>query len=247
MPPLSPNILESVLRASKRSSAAVHKDMSYGLNSVATIASTAPLVGLLGTIWGILHSFHSCGEKSFCMAALAESLSESIWPTALGLLIGIVSLLFYKYLAGSLRLIDDEMENASLDLVDYLRHRRGPFEFEAPVGRVDDRPMFGEEPVEALRKDLNFWRWSISLAGTALVASWFVNAARYFYDYSLSLSALGLAALAYVIFTFGLSCFLAYPIWVGLLRRRRGGLAAVSAGFCVCWSVAKLIWGDRLP
>jgi hypothetical protein len=161
-------------------------------------------------------------------------------------LIGIVSLLFYKYLAGSLRLIDDEMENASLDLVDTLRRRRGPFAFEVPVGRVDDRPMFGEEAVEVLRQDLKFWRWSIWLAGTALVASWFVNAVRYFYDYSLSLISVGLAALTYVIFTFGLSCFLAYPIWVTLLRRRRGGLVAISAGSCVCWSVAKLILGDRL-
>jgi len=181
------------------------------------------------------------------MAALTQSLSESIWPTALGLLIGIVSLWFYRYLIGGLQLIDNEMETASLGLVDNLRRLRGPIAFEADAGRADNPLMFGEERVELLRKDLKFWRRSTAFTGTALTASWLVNIERYFYDYSLSLIYVGLAALTYVGFTFVLSFFPAYPLWIVLLRRRRGALAAISAVFCVSWSVAKILWGDRLP
>jgi len=195
MPLLSSSLLESVLRASRRSSSSVHEDIGKRVNSLATIASTAPLVGLLGTTYGIVTSFRSCGgEKSFCMAALTQSLSESIWPTALGLLIGIVSLWFYRYLIGGLQLIDNEMETASLGLVDNLRRLRGPIAFEADAGRADNPLMFGEERVELLRKDLKFWRRSTAFTGTALTASWLVNIERYFYDYSLSLIYVGLAA-----------------------------------------------------
>jgi hypothetical protein len=246
--PLSPNVLQSVLRASQRSSASLQVDMGRHVSSLATIASTAPLVGFLGTAVGMVTSFHGCGgERSFCMAILAENLSQSIWPTALGLLIGVLSHFFYSYLNGRLQLMNADLEKASHDLVDYLRQYRGSFILERPPEPTSVQPMFGEEPIDLLTQDAISWRWSIFVAGFLLCASWFIHSIRYFSDYSLTLPSVGITAFTYVLFTFGLSFFLAYPIWVALLRRRRGGLLALSAGICACWSAAKLIWGDRLP
>jgi biopolymer transport protein ExbB/TolQ len=113
--------IQAAKRASERSAAVVHEEMKEGLNGLATIASIAPLVGLFGTVMGIPTSFVGCnGEKSACMAAVAERLSGSIWPTAMGLLVGLTSLWCYRYLADRLEDFDLEMENASLDLVNRL-------------------------------------------------------------------------------------------------------------------------------
>ncbi len=59
------------------------------------------------------------------MAYEFKGLSESLWPTAFGLLVGLVSLWFYEYLTGRLRTFDLEMETASLELVNLLSRLRG--------------------------------------------------------------------------------------------------------------------------
>ncbi len=83
-------VAEAVKQAMRRAARVAHTDMSRGLYSLATIASVAPLLGLSGTILGILNSFPGCGaERSTCMAAMAERLSWSLVPTALGLFVAV--------------------------------------------------------------------------------------------------------------------------------------------------------------
>ncbi len=95
--------------------------MKRGVNSLATIASVAPLLGLLITVEGIVFSFVSCGsQKSVCMAAMVDRLSNSIARNALGLFVGILSLWFYRYLRGKLEDLDVEMKNAALELANEL-------------------------------------------------------------------------------------------------------------------------------
>jgi biopolymer transport protein ExbB/TolQ len=75
--------------------------------SLATIASVAPFVGVFGTVLGILNSFQGeNGPRDAIMAAVTKGLSESLWPMAFGLLVGLVSLWFYEYLTDRLRTID---------------------------------------------------------------------------------------------------------------------------------------------
>jgi len=54
------------------------------------------------------------------MAAICQRLSESMWPTELGLLVGLIALWSYEYLAGQLSALDQEMESASLELLNQL-------------------------------------------------------------------------------------------------------------------------------
>src|ERR1039457_4409518 len=91
-------VIEAVRRACGRSAARISGRMKRGVNSLATIASIAPWLGLLLTLLGIVNSFRGInGEKSAIMAALANSLAEAIAPAALGLLVAIPALWFYKY------------------------------------------------------------------------------------------------------------------------------------------------------
>lgn len=86
-----------------------------------TVAATAPFVGMIGTVWGIVNSFPGCGgEKSTCMAAVAELLSEAIMPAALGLAVAITASWGYQHLSARMADLDIEMQNAARDLPEYL-------------------------------------------------------------------------------------------------------------------------------
>ena len=110
-------------RAAERA-AAVHGEMKQGLTGLATVAAIAPWLGLFGTLGGIFNSFRGVGgNKTSIMAAMASDLSDSLVPTAIGLLVGLSSLLCYRYLASRLEISDREMEGASLELVNQLSLR----------------------------------------------------------------------------------------------------------------------------
>jgi len=95
--------------------------MKRGLNSLASIAATAPLVGLFGTVLGVFGSFRGLGtERSTLLRFYAKSLSESLAPTALGLVVGVLAFCFYRYLVTRLENFDIEMKNGSLQLMDEL-------------------------------------------------------------------------------------------------------------------------------
>ena len=102
-----------------------------------------------------------------------------MWPTGLGLLVGLIAFWSYEYLAGQLRALDQEMENASLELLNQLSRFRAPFATKASINNLAAGPMFGERPLAELSRDEKFRRRSIFLAGTALVTAWFVQALRF--------------------------------------------------------------------
>ena len=96
--------------------------MKRGLNSLATISSIAPFIGLFGTHLGIVNSFRGGdGEKTAALGWLARYLSESLVPTELGLLVALVAFCGYRYLLAELDALDVEMENASIQLLIDLR------------------------------------------------------------------------------------------------------------------------------
>src|SRR5215472_4212988 len=110
-----PSALQAARRASERTATVVHGEMKRGLDTLAAVVSTAPWIGIIGTLVGIVNSFVGCGApKSVCMAAVVERLSASIWFTALGLGVALVALWVYKYLLLELERFDSEMENATL-------------------------------------------------------------------------------------------------------------------------------------
>lgn len=114
-------VIGTAKRALRRLATVVRGEMKRGLNILASVSSTAPLVGAFGTMFGIMDSFKGCGaDKATCMAATFQGLSEGLLPTALGLLVALPALLCHKYLRSELEASDLEMENESLKLVNYL-------------------------------------------------------------------------------------------------------------------------------
>lgn len=230
-------ILQLVSRASRLSAAVVHEEMRVGVYGLATIACVAPWVGVFGTTITFSDAFPGfSGQRESIRAYMFDHLATSMWFTACGLAVGLMSLWFYRYLTGRMRTIDLEMENASLDLLNQLSR----LPMRSAVPSVIDRPMFGEKPSDDLRRDEKFQRWCILLAGIAFLAAWFAEAMFYVDEYSLP---------AYIRFPLmcGLAFLPAYSVWVKLLRRRPGGLIAVASTICLCWSVAELVLRRQLP
>ncbi len=73
------------------------------LSSLATIGSTAPFVGLFGTVWGIMNSFQSIAlTKNTTLAVVAPGIAEALLATALGLIAAIPAVVAYNKLSGDL-------------------------------------------------------------------------------------------------------------------------------------------------
>jgi biopolymer transport protein ExbB/TolQ len=114
-------VIDAVKRALVQSQRNIQAEMKQGLGILATIASTAPLVGLFGTVLGIMSAFKGCGaERSFCLAATTSGISEALASSALGLLVAVPALWFYNYFTSSLETFDIETASSSMEVVSYL-------------------------------------------------------------------------------------------------------------------------------
>ena len=77
--------------------AELRRHNSAGLSFLATVASTAPFVGLLGTVWGIINSFSSIADaKDTSLAAVAPGIAEALFATAVGLATAIPAVVGYN-------------------------------------------------------------------------------------------------------------------------------------------------------
>lgn len=73
-------------------------NLGRGLGFLATTASTAPFIGLFGTVWGIMRAFHEIGLKgSATLATVAPGIAEALINTAMGLFVAIPSAIAYNY------------------------------------------------------------------------------------------------------------------------------------------------------
>ena len=113
--------IESSTRALERSESIVHAKLKKGLSGLATIGSTAPFIGLFGTVVGILHSFQQIAtQKTSGIGAVAGGISEALVTTAFGLLVAIPAVMTFNYFTGKVEAFDVEMDNSSSELVDYF-------------------------------------------------------------------------------------------------------------------------------
>jgi biopolymer transport protein ExbB/biopolymer transport protein TolQ len=116
--------IEASKRALERAEAIVHAEMKRGISTLATIASSAPFVGLLGTVVGIIHAFQGISsEKSTGLGAVAGGISEALVTTAIGLLVAIPAVWMFNYFSNRVEAFDVEMGNSSSELVDYFIKR----------------------------------------------------------------------------------------------------------------------------
>jgi biopolymer transport protein ExbB/biopolymer transport protein TolQ len=116
--------IEASKRALERAEGIVHAELKKGVSSLATIGSTAPFVGLFGTVVGIINAFKGISsEKSTGLGAVAGGISEALVTTAFGLLVAIPAVWAYNYFTGRIDAFDVEMGNSSSELIDYFLKR----------------------------------------------------------------------------------------------------------------------------
>ena len=118
-------VIEAAKRGLERSVAIVHAEMKRGLSSLATIGSTAPFVGLFGTVTGIINAFKGIqNSKATGLSAVAGGISEALVTTALGLLVAVPAVWAYNYFTNKVEAFDVEMDNSSMELINYFITRR---------------------------------------------------------------------------------------------------------------------------
>jgi biopolymer transport protein ExbB len=100
-------------------------DLERYLNTLGTIASVSPLLGLLGSVTGLMRVFHAMTTYGASNPqALAGGISEIMLATAAGLAVAIPSLIFYRYFQGRVNELTIRMEQEALKLVDILHGKR---------------------------------------------------------------------------------------------------------------------------
>ena len=115
------DIVDTVRRAIQRATALTANDQKKGVATLATIGATAPFVGLLGTVVGIITAFQGIASQgSGGLGAVSAGISEALVETALGLVVAIPAVWFYNYLTGRIEYFNVEMDNSSSELVDYF-------------------------------------------------------------------------------------------------------------------------------
>jgi biopolymer transport protein ExbB/biopolymer transport protein TolQ len=115
------DVLDTVRRSIQRATALTSNDLKKGVSGLATIGATAPFVGLLGTVVGVINAFVGIAATgSGGIGAVSAGIAEALVETALGLFVAIPAVWFYNYLSGRLEYFNVEMDNSSSEMVDYF-------------------------------------------------------------------------------------------------------------------------------
>jgi biopolymer transport protein ExbB/TolQ len=122
---ISGDEIEASKRALQRAIAIKTAEFRRGLSGLATIGSTAPFVGLFGTVYGILHAFQSMKTNASAgIEAVAGGISEALITTALGLVVAVPAVWLFNYFTGKVDSFVVEMDNSASELIDYFLKSR---------------------------------------------------------------------------------------------------------------------------
>ena len=119
---------ENVARALRRATTLETHRLEKYLTFLATTGSTAPFIGLFGTVWGIMTSFHSIGKTgSASLAVVAPGISEALIATAIGLVAAIPAVVAYNHFLNKVNVLTGEMDNFCQEFLNIVERmaRRG--------------------------------------------------------------------------------------------------------------------------
>jgi len=121
-------ITGNVARALRRASTMEIQRLEKNLTFLATTGSTAPFIGLFGTVWGIMDSFIGIGKTgSASLAVVAPGISEALVATAIGLAAAIPAVVAYNHFLNKVNVLGGEMDSFSQEFLNIVEHavRRG--------------------------------------------------------------------------------------------------------------------------
>ncbi len=113
--------LDNVKRSLRRAINTEVTKMMQMVPFLATTGNTAPFIGLFGTVWGIMNSFHNIGQTgSASLANVAPGISEALIATAIGLGVAIPSVIAYNYFIQKINIIESELQSFSADFLNII-------------------------------------------------------------------------------------------------------------------------------
>jgi biopolymer transport protein TolQ len=114
---------DNVARALRRATTQEVQRLEKFLTFLATTGSTAPFIGLFGTVWGIMDSFRSIGQTgSASLAVVAPGISEALVATAIGLVAAIPAVVAYNHFVNKVNNLTGEMDNFSQEFLNIVEH-----------------------------------------------------------------------------------------------------------------------------
>jgi biopolymer transport protein TolQ len=113
--------INGVQRALQRALGAEVERLQRALPMLATTASATPFIGLFGTVWGIMNTFHAIGATgSTSIVTVAPGIAEALVNTAAGLLAAIPAVVAYNHLLAKVRVLRRRMEDFELEFVNLV-------------------------------------------------------------------------------------------------------------------------------
>ena len=112
---------DNVKRALRRAINSETTRMTQMVPFLATTGNTPPFIGLFGTVWGIMNSFHSIGQRgSASLAVVAPGLSEALIATAAGLAVAIPAVIAFNFFMQKIRVVETELISFSADFLNII-------------------------------------------------------------------------------------------------------------------------------
>ena len=113
--------MDNLKRAVRKAESQMFNQLGRSLPFLATTGSAAPFIGLFGTVWGIMVSFHDIGQRgSASLAVVAPGISEALVATAAGLAVAIPAVIFYNHYSNKLDEISGGVEEFSTDFLNLV-------------------------------------------------------------------------------------------------------------------------------
>jgi biopolymer transport protein ExbB/biopolymer transport protein TolQ len=120
------DVVEAARRAIERETLITFSDMKKGVGALATIATTAPFIGLFGTVVGIINAFRGMAVSgSGGIAAVSAGIAEALVTTALGLFVAIPAAWMFNHFTNALERFQVEMSNSASELIDFFIKKHG--------------------------------------------------------------------------------------------------------------------------
>ncbi len=118
------NQVETARRGCERAATIFTQELKRGLSTLATIATSAPFIGLFGTIAGIINAFRGMAlTGSGGIGAVAGGISEALITTAFGIGVAIIALWCYNVLINRVEIYGTEMANTTSQILDFFIKR----------------------------------------------------------------------------------------------------------------------------
>ena len=120
-------VIEATGRALERTALQTTSELSRGVGTLATIATTSPFIGLFGTVVGIVHAFRDIattgGQGGF--ATVSQGIAEALLTTAFALVVAVPAAWMFNVLSQKVQALSLEMESSSSELIDFFLEREG--------------------------------------------------------------------------------------------------------------------------